>query len=164
MMCMCGDFYCRSCGPAQGNHYCDECGKWTDEGGCDNPEKCEAAIIARDQRMAEEEAMYEKEKNAPCYLCGKPTYFGQCDDNACRAAQMEQHWLEQIDDNQWIEREDESGIAFCPHNWNVSIIIDGGDVMADRICKHCQRHESQILCVEPEPPNCYVPGEGWRTM
>jgi len=41
--CMCGDLYCSSCGPAQGNSKCEHCGKWADEGGCDDPEKCAEA-------------------------------------------------------------------------------------------------------------------------
>lgn len=39
--CMCGDTYCRSCGPAQGNGYCDACGAWAADGGCVDPKKCE---------------------------------------------------------------------------------------------------------------------------
>lgn len=42
MPCMCGDTYCRSCGPAQGNSHCEVCGKWTEDGGCVNPAECEA--------------------------------------------------------------------------------------------------------------------------
>ncbi len=38
--CMCGDICCGSCGPAQGNFKCEMCGKWSSDGGCDNPEKC----------------------------------------------------------------------------------------------------------------------------
>jgi hypothetical protein len=37
---MCGDTYCHSCGPAQGNYHCQQCGKWTDEGGCEDPDEC----------------------------------------------------------------------------------------------------------------------------
>jgi hypothetical protein len=29
MPCMCGDLYCYSCGPAQGNFQCGHCGKWS---------------------------------------------------------------------------------------------------------------------------------------
>lgn len=43
MPCMCGDLCCRSCGPAQGNYRCSECGRWSMDGGCENPEKCNAA-------------------------------------------------------------------------------------------------------------------------
>ena len=39
--CLCGDPYCSSCGPAQGNYKCPVCGKWSMDGGCDNPSKCE---------------------------------------------------------------------------------------------------------------------------
>lgn len=41
MSCMCGDLYCPSCGPAQGNIKCPVCGKWTEDGGCDDPVKCD---------------------------------------------------------------------------------------------------------------------------
>jgi hypothetical protein len=41
-MCMCGDTYCPSCGPAQGNNRCPGCGAWDEEGGCQTPEKCQA--------------------------------------------------------------------------------------------------------------------------
>ena len=36
MPCMCGDPYCPSCGPAQGNYHCPICGKWSADGGCDH--------------------------------------------------------------------------------------------------------------------------------
>lgn len=45
MACMCGDLYCGSCGPAQGNHKCSGCGKWSMDGPCDDQKKC-ADIIA----------------------------------------------------------------------------------------------------------------------
>lgn len=32
MPCMCGDFCCPSCGPAQGNSKCILCGKWASDG------------------------------------------------------------------------------------------------------------------------------------
>lgn len=49
MPCMCGDPYCSSCGPAQGNFRCPVCLAWGADGGCENPEKCEAEMkeIAR---------------------------------------------------------------------------------------------------------------------
>jgi len=43
MPCMCGDTYCGSCGPAQGNNRCPNCGKWDLDGGCDDPNACEKA-------------------------------------------------------------------------------------------------------------------------
>lgn len=43
-MCMCGDTYCRSCGPAQGNVRCPICGVWSFDGGCENPAECEAEM------------------------------------------------------------------------------------------------------------------------
>lgn len=41
--CMCGDTYCHSCGPAQGNTHCPYCGKWEFDGGCEDPEACARA-------------------------------------------------------------------------------------------------------------------------
>jgi hypothetical protein len=41
---MCGDYRCRSCGPAQGNNYCYICGKFDDEGGCKTPKKCNTEL------------------------------------------------------------------------------------------------------------------------
>jgi hypothetical protein len=32
MACMCGDYCCPSCGPAQGNWKCPVCGEWASEG------------------------------------------------------------------------------------------------------------------------------------
>ena len=63
MPCMCGDIYCRSCGPAQGNHYCSNCGEWQDEHGepgseHDN-ERCAAAVAEVDAAMAVE---YEEDE------------------------------------------------------------------------------------------------------
>ena len=43
MPCMCGDLYCPSCGPAQGNAHCPHCGAWTADGGCQDPAKCSQA-------------------------------------------------------------------------------------------------------------------------
>jgi len=40
MMCMCGDYCCRSCGPAQGNYRCPNCGIWDSDGGCQTPLAC----------------------------------------------------------------------------------------------------------------------------
>lgn len=48
-MCMCGDPYCWSCGPAQGNSKCPNCGKWAADGGCDDPEACATANRAADE-------------------------------------------------------------------------------------------------------------------
>lgn len=50
MRCMCGDPYCGSCGPAQGNYKCLHCGAWSEDGGCKDPAKCELA----DKKFAEE--------------------------------------------------------------------------------------------------------------
>lgn len=47
MSCMCGDLYCGSCGPAQGNWKCMECGAWAMDGGCADPTACEKAAEER---------------------------------------------------------------------------------------------------------------------
>jgi len=49
MPCMCGDIYCPSCGPAQGNNRCYVCGAWDNDGGCKNPSKCEAVLKKMDE-------------------------------------------------------------------------------------------------------------------
>ncbi len=36
MACMCGDTYCFSCGPAQGNPKCSDCQVWYSDGGCEH--------------------------------------------------------------------------------------------------------------------------------
>lgn len=61
MPCMCGDLYCWSCGPAQGNYKCEICGKWDDEGGCDNPEECQKTADEMYTAMAEEEKRLDAE-------------------------------------------------------------------------------------------------------
>ena len=60
MACMCGDTYCWSCGPAQGNAKCSVCGKWEADGGCDNPTECEAKGKEEDRLYAEQEAEWAK--------------------------------------------------------------------------------------------------------
>lgn len=57
MPCMCGDLYCPSCGPAQGNSKCPICGVWTDEGGCADPAKCEAEAAKQAEAEAYEDAI-----------------------------------------------------------------------------------------------------------
>lgn len=57
MACMCGDPYCGSCGPAQGNTRCYYCGAWEADGGCADPAACEAqaALDARDSEEDDDE-------------------------------------------------------------------------------------------------------------
>lgn len=65
--CMCGDLYCGSCGPAQGNHKCPACGRWSMDGECDNPQKCAEACRQMDEAMAAEfqwEQDHQKEIDA----------------------------------------------------------------------------------------------------
>lgn len=60
-MCMCGDLYCGSCGPAQGNHKCGCCGRWSMDGECDDPDYCHQQL----QLHAEAECEAWKSDNAP---------------------------------------------------------------------------------------------------
>lgn len=55
-MCYCGDLYCWSCGPAQGNIRCWICGKWSADGGCDNPKECEKKFEEQYPQEEEEKA------------------------------------------------------------------------------------------------------------
>ncbi len=56
--CLCGDLQCPSCGPAQGNYKCWHCGEWSADGGCKDPDACNAAADRAEQdyhdKMAEE--------------------------------------------------------------------------------------------------------------
>lgn len=60
-MCMCGDLYCKSCGPAQGNSYCSVCGSWSMDGGCADPVKCSKAAEAA---ANEEEQWYKMTRDS----------------------------------------------------------------------------------------------------
>lgn len=66
MSCMCGDLYCGSCGPMQGNGKCYRCGAWALDGGCANPEACERANAeqAEQERLMEEEYQADYRENA----------------------------------------------------------------------------------------------------
>lgn len=50
--CLCGDLYCSSCGPAQGNSRCYVCGAWAIDGGCYDPAACAEAGQNMDEEMA----------------------------------------------------------------------------------------------------------------
>lgn len=61
MSCMCGDLYCGSCGPAQGNGRCYNCGAWAMDGGCADPAACakaEAELYEQEIREATEAEAY----------------------------------------------------------------------------------------------------------
>jgi len=61
MACMCGDPYCWSCGPAQGNNRCEICGRWSEDGGCVDPKACDAkAKEADDQDRRRERAIADQ--------------------------------------------------------------------------------------------------------
>lgn len=59
-MCLCGDTYCWSCGPAQGNAHCEVCGSWSEDGGCENPAECDAKAREMDKLYAEQELEAER--------------------------------------------------------------------------------------------------------
>lgn len=56
MPCLCGDTYCASCGPAQGNYRCYVCGAWSADGGCKDPEAC----AQKEREWAEAEIQEQK--------------------------------------------------------------------------------------------------------
>jgi RecJ-like exonuclease len=80
MACMCGDLYCWSCGPAQGNGHCEVCGSWTMDGGCENPEECdrEARRIEKDMARSIEE-MNRIVDCPTCYGTGSMAACASCD-------------------------------------------------------------------------------------
>lgn len=52
--CLCGDLYCPSCGPAQGNEKCPYCGAWEYDRGCKDRLGCdglEAGIAETEDTM-----------------------------------------------------------------------------------------------------------------
>ena len=52
--CMCGDTYCPSCGPAQGNYQCPWCGEYSADGGCVDPEACAKKDKEETEAMAQQ--------------------------------------------------------------------------------------------------------------
>jgi len=68
--CMCGDLFCGSCGPAQGNTRCDECGRWAADGGCEDEAKCAAASAVHNE--AEWQQMQDIERAAREYFTEHP--------------------------------------------------------------------------------------------
>lgn len=92
MPCMCGDLYCWSCGPAQGNSRCPICGEWEADGGCVNPAACDAEAqrqneeyvkqLAEEERLAREfwaeEAKAQAERAAQPCPHGRPIH--ECND------------------------------------------------------------------------------------
>lgn len=61
--CMCGDPYCSSCGPAQGNYKCGHCGHWTADGEC--TDACEEGSRAAGEATVLE--YEEMERHAAAY-------------------------------------------------------------------------------------------------
>jgi len=59
MPCSCGDPYCWSCGPPQGNVKCPVCGVWSADGGCRDPVACDRALAIRAEDETEEAAMLD---------------------------------------------------------------------------------------------------------
>lgn len=60
MPCMCGDYCCPSCGPAQGNWHCPICGKWASEG-CEHINHITGRLKKQYEKQAEEIAKKEAE-------------------------------------------------------------------------------------------------------
>ena len=69
--CLCGDPYCASCGPAQGNSKCPNCGAWEWDGGCVDPELCAERL--RERADAEVEQLREIEEAAQAFQKSKTT-------------------------------------------------------------------------------------------
>lgn len=85
MPCMCGDPYCGSCGPAQGNYKCEICGQWSADGGCDDPKDCKEKSEAYWAAMAEEEARFQRELEEnpppePSSTCPHGKEYHECND------------------------------------------------------------------------------------
>lgn len=59
--CLCGDLYCGSCGPAQGNHRCGNCGEWEEEHGEPESEHDDAKCSEAMRLQAEADYQWELE-------------------------------------------------------------------------------------------------------
>jgi hypothetical protein len=59
MPCMCGDTYCPSCGPAQGNARCPWCGAWELDGGCQRPDFCSDCDEKERSRQSREDTQID---------------------------------------------------------------------------------------------------------
>lgn len=74
--CLCGDLYCGSCGPAQGNHRCGNCGEWADEHGEPGSEhdddRCSEAMKVQAEAEYEWEQEMEKHEEAIKHLLDEP--------------------------------------------------------------------------------------------
>lgn len=80
MSCMCGDLYCNSCGPAQGNHKCSICGAWSNEGGCKDPDLCEEALEYQCSNCGQFSCSGEclPQDGSLCPDCGLNDCSGEC--------------------------------------------------------------------------------------
>jgi hypothetical protein len=66
MACMCGDYCCWSCGPAQGNWKCPICGEWASEG-CEHIADDDSDLLPGDVKpefKAAAEAAMQREREA----------------------------------------------------------------------------------------------------
>lgn len=61
---MCGDLYCGSCGPAQGNFKCSGCGRWSMDGPCVDPNRCAEIVKAENQQVDEYYRQMEEDEKA----------------------------------------------------------------------------------------------------
>jgi len=66
MACMCGDYCCPSCGPAQGNWKCPICNEWVSEG-CDHIDEETGDLRPEFEKQAEEIARQTYEAEAAMY-------------------------------------------------------------------------------------------------
>jgi hypothetical protein len=71
-LCMCGDPYCHSCGPAQGNYQCRVCGRWSMDGDCDNPTECHRIGKEQDEAFAKQMEEWDKIEADYVQSCTKP--------------------------------------------------------------------------------------------
>ena len=63
MACMCGDYCCWSCGPAQGNWRCPICNEWASEG-CEHIDPDTDNLRPEFEELAEQLAIEEAEADA----------------------------------------------------------------------------------------------------
>ncbi len=126
-----------------------------------------AEVAAWEKEAALRQKEYEQ-SCSPCPRCGTQCLYGICDKRECRAAEFDQHYRPLIREQAW-DVSDYPGdeLPECEqHAWGEVVLEDDieGGVYAERTCGKCGVVERQTLQRGIEPPNCYVPGYGWRVI
>lgn len=97
MPCMCGDYCCWSCGPAQGNWRCPICNEWASEG-CAHISEKTGKLKRQYRKQAEEQAKAEADAEAKQLIEEERLMFDALDKGHLHPSEvapwMEKKWRE----------------------------------------------------------------------